>query len=596
MWESAVLVASQVAVQAVTWTLAAALFVRALRRPNRLPFLPVGATVVLLLGTAAAALPIPQLSYFAGAAWWIALPVLLGTYPDGRFVPRWIVVPVLAYLAWAAAYVVTAGAVAEQWGGIVGFSSLILLVGPVYRYLRRATTEERESVRWAILAVLAGVGLFAVLTVIEGGTVAEHGPLSVAAANVIGVVIPSGFALGLLRPRLLDVDVLLVFVTAAFTATAVIGGAAALTWWASSFLLPGAEFALTLIIVGTAATPTVLVSRRLAEWLVFRGRLSEHAAVAALDARLAVLADASATPRAVVDSIMSSLKLSAAELVGDVHLACSRGALAGPAATFPILYQGEELARLRVAPRAGESSLTAFDRTVLARLAVHAAPALAAARTHAELQEAHAAVLSAREEERRRLRRDLHDDLSPTLSGLGLSAAAISRLAGRHEDVADAAAELVSDVQAAVRQTREIAHGLRPPVLDDLGLVAAIRSRLHGQQADGVLVTVHGPDLTEELPAAVDLAALRIVQEAVENSRRHGDASRCDVRVTVHAGELILSVDDDGVGFPDRLQAGLGIASIRERTRELGGTADLHRSELGGAAVHVRLPLAPVTP
>jgi len=593
MWETVVLVASQVAVQAVTWTLAFALAVGAVRRRERLPALPAAAAIVLLLGTAAAV--IPQLSLVSGAAWWFALPVLLGTYPDGRFVPRWIAVPVAAYLVWAVAFVATAGAVAQDWGGLVGFSSLILLAAPVYRYLRRATTEERESVRWAILSVIVGVGLFALLAVVEGGTVAEHGPVSVAAANVIGVVIPSGFALGLLRPRLLDVDVLLAFVVTALVAVSVLGAAASLTWWLTSLVLPEGAFALSLIVVGAAATPTVLAGRRVADRLVFRGRRDEDAAVSALDARLAATADSAGAPAAVLESVVESLRLSGAELVGDIHLACARGTLAGAVESFPISYQGELLAQMRVGPRAGESSLGAFDRRVLARLALHAAPALAAARTHAELRDAHAAVLAAREEERRRLRRDLHDDLSPTLSGLGLSAAAISHLARRGQDVADAAGALVADVQAAARQAREIAYGLRPAVLDDQGLVAAIRSRVHGQHADRLRVSVEGADLPHQLPAAVDLAALRIVQEAVENTRRHGGAGQCEVRVTVRAGHLVLTVDDDGVGFPEQLHAGLGIASIRERTRELGGTAELHRSSLGGAGVRVRLPLTAVS-
>lgn len=147
--------------------------------------------------------------------------------------------------------------------------------------------------------------------------------------------------------------------------------------------------------------------------------------------------------------------------------------------------------------RPGESALTSHDERVVRRLAAHAAPALYAARSVAELREAHAATLRAREEERRRLRRDLHDDLSPTLSGLGLSAAAIARLARGGEDVAAASDELAVDVKAAVAQVRTLAYDLRPPVLDDLGLVAAIRSRVHGAQADRLRVTVHGEDVPD---------------------------------------------------------------------------------------------------
>ncbi|MWC00022.1 sensor histidine kinase, partial [Agromyces seonyuensis] len=221
----------------------------------------------------------------------------------------------------------------------------------------------------------------------------------------------------------------------------------------------------------------------------------------------------------------------------------------------------------------------------------HAAPALDGARSLQESRAAQAALLGASEEERRRLRRELHDDLGPALSGLALGAAAISRRAEKVDaDLAESARELQRDISETVARSREISHGLRPPVLDDFGLEAAIRERL----GPGDDVDLAVGELAE-LPAAVDLAALRIVQEAVTNVRRHARASTCRVEVARNGGELEIVIADDGVGMPSVVTPGLGLRSIRERAAELGGRVRLTRPPGGGTLVRVELPLAPAS-
>ncbi len=190
--------------------------------------------------------------------------------------------------------------------------------------------------------------------------------------------------------------------------------------------------------------------------------------------------------------------------------------------------------------------------------------------------------MTTREEERRRLRRELHDSLGPALSGLSLSAAALARRTGLPE-----ATELHLDIQDVVVQTRDIAYDLRPPILDDHGLVAAI---LDGIAADdGLEVQVTAPDPLL-LPAAVDLAALRIVTEAVSNARKHAGAHQVSVDFTVRGDRLELSVADDGCGLPVDVRPGIGMHSIAERAAELGGTARYDRTA-PGCRLAVTLPL-----
>jgi signal transduction histidine kinase len=190
-----------------------------------------------------------------------------------------------------------------------------------------------------------------------------------------------------------------------------------------------------------------------------------------------------------------------------------------------------------------------------------------------DLLQSRSQLVSAREEERRHLRRDLHDDLGPALSGLSLSAAALARRTGLPE-----ADELHQDIKAAMFLSREIAHGLRPSVLDDHGLVAAIKQRVLAE--DDLTVNVSAPDFLE-LPAAVDLAALRIVSEAVSNVRKHANAARVDVHLSLEDSMLCIEVHDDGRGLPVDVRAGIGLRGIAERAAEIGGVARFDRLAQG---------------
>ncbi|KRC61732.1 hypothetical protein ASE14_12965 [Agromyces sp. Root81] len=592
---TAFLVASRVIVVVVAWSLVVLLVVRSVRAPaGARALIPTAALAVILVSIGSSFLLADER---LAQLWFVAFPVLLATYPDGRFVPRWIVWPVAVAALWYLAELVSGHRLSAQpWWWIVPAGELLIVGAQVYRYLRRSTTSERESVRWALLGIVLGVELYLVLALTGGGGVGAGGPVSEGLANLAIVPLLLGPAIGLLRPGLWNVDaafrsvlvatiavpVLATAYWATTTAAAAIGASAAAGgWWGAG-------------VVGVLAYPVLRVSARLATRIVYRGRVDAALAVATLGERLDDRSDQDAVAVVIVRTVVDALFLDGAELHGDGVFAARVGEVhdAPGVERFPIVFHGEELAVLSVPPRPGESALTARDREVVTRIAVHSAPALHGARALAELGEAHTRLLLAREEERRRLRRDLHDDLSPTLSGLSLGAAAVARRAASIDaELARQATELHEDIQAAVVQSREIAYGLRPPILDDRGLVAAIRDRVHGQSADALLVEVVAPDADLELPAAVDLAALRIVQEAVANVRRHARAARCRVTIERRADELHVQVDDDGIGMPQRVGSGLGLASIRERALELGGTARFGNGPGGGARITVRLPV-----
>jgi signal transduction histidine kinase len=199
----------------------------------------------------------------------------------------------------------------------------------------------------------------------------------------------------------------------------------------------------------------------------------------------------------------------------------------------------------------------------------------------------------AREEERRRLRRDLHDGIGPALAGLTLKAETARALL---PPGADGASRQLHDLSEEIRRTvvdvRRLVEGLRPPALDELGLAGACQQAVERLAAQaGLAVDVHVPGDLPVLPAAVEVAAYRIVVEAVTNAVRHAGARHCDVSLACIPAGLAVTVSDDGSGLRPADHHGHGLAIMRERAEELGGTVTV-TGTMPGVTVQARLPAA----
>ncbi|MFD0687556.1 sensor histidine kinase [Actinomadura fibrosa] len=228
-------------------------------------------------------------------------------------------------------------------------------------------------------------------------------------------------------------------------------------------------------------------------------------------------------------------------------------------------------------------------------MAAHAASIPHLLRLTGELQRSRERILASREEERRRLRHGLHDELGPTLASLAMSLdAARITLACEPERMDPLLADVRDRLAVAVGEIRELAHGLRPPALDDLGLVAAIESFAEGC-CERVDVRFDGE--AADLPAAVEVAAYRIVQEALTNVRLHAPDSTALVLLSRDT-ELHVLVADTGPGLPDASRNGgppkprRGLAAMREWAAEVGGGCAITSRTGGGTVVTARLPLA----
>ena len=214
-----------------------------------------------------------------------------------------------------------------------------------------------------------------------------------------------------------------------------------------------------------------------------------------------------------------------------------------------------------------------------------------------ELRQLSANLVQAREEERRRIARELHDELGQRLSTLHME---LSSLPGDQAGLTMPAnvSTMLAMVDETVASVRRIATELRPLMLDDLGLKAAIEWLvMDWARRKGIPVEL---DLWETDPPLTDnctIALYRMVQEALTNIVRHAQASRASVRLHQENGEVVLTVQDDGVGFPVpslKRKGSHGLLGIRERASMLGGQMEAGKGTLGGARISIRLPLAPL--
>src|SRR3954452_5773402 len=281
------------------------------------------------------------------------------------------------------------------------------------------------------------------------------------------------------------------------------------------------------------------------------------------------------------------------------------GAPVGRELALPLTYQGYPAGRLVVTGRRPGERLGRRDRRVLVDIARHGGAVLHTARLLGDLRQSLDRVLYAREEERRRLRHELHDSVGPILAGISLGLHAARP--GLHTDARQAdqlITHMEQELQSAIGEVRRLFETLRPPALDQLGLAPAIREHIDilatrmrtdedSPQQVSFKLTVSG-DL-DSMPAIVEVAAYSIVCEALTNVARHSGARTCTVTLTRDKG-LHVEVIDDGVVVSDRPGRGLGLGSMRERAAELGGTFLVDAPPPGGTRIVAWLPIQPEMP
>ncbi len=460
----------------------------------------------------------------------------------------------------------------------------------------RADTRLRQQITWLIVALLIGFAILIAGTMMVGFVGGMLGLF----ALTLGV--PLAIAIAILRHRLYDIDVVLnraivyagmsLFVVAAYVL-----GVGVL----SALLGQGQDPGLGVSVLATGLIAVVFQPLRAALQRAVNRRLygrrdEPMTVVAALGERFEAGDSDQALLASMTETITRALRVPYAEIVANTAgaaLVFSGRAPAGAALEdFPLRYRGDPLGTLRVAPRAGER-LSAGDRVLLTTLARQASLAAHAARARSALQLSREAIVAAREEERRRLRRDLHDGLGPTLASV---AQRIDAAGGLTQTDPQAAIRMLADARAAmggaIADLRQAAYALRPPSLDELGLVSAVREdaqRLLPPGGPALDVRVEG--MLPPLSAAAEAAAYRIAMEAITNVIKHARATRCEVVFASHTGALRVDIADDGLGIAAGAPTGVGTHAMRERAEEMGGRVEIAGRDPHGTRVRAVLPI-----
>ncbi|MDP9075282.1 MAG: histidine kinase, partial [Actinomycetota bacterium] len=351
------------------------------------------------------------------------------------------------------------------------------------------------------------------------------------------------------------------------------------------------------VAVAAAFAPLRERAQRLVDHVFYGHRSDPYRTLTDLGKRLDATGSHSDVLSRIVAGITDSLRLphAAIERAGDGSILAAVGEPGAVSERWPLTYEGQVEGFLVASPRRGEDAFDERDRQLLGELARHAGVAVHAEALTADLLLSRQRLVTAREEERRRLRRELHDELGPVLTGLGLTLdAARARLATDPTIAEGHIVDAKSASNQAMADLRRVVYGLRPPALDDLGLEGAIRAQADRLQSGTDLNITLEADALPMLPAAVEVAAYRTAVEAIANTVRHAHAQRCSVRLQLlAANELRVDIEDDGHSGGAWVP-GVGIASMRERAEELGGTFTAGPVAGGGARVVASLPLPEV--
>ncbi len=545
--------------------------------------------------------------------------LLFTIFPDGRFVPSWtrwgaillfLITPISLFLLVPlskSSLDFSQPGIALIFGvNIVVFIAIIsmILYAQVYRYRHVSTPTQKQQTKW----VLYGIGLWFTIQFLAGipwiytytlppatpyppwlAFIAPFWHLSIAS-------IPFTLTIAVMRYRLFEIDILnnRSLLYGSLTLMVVVIYVLVVGLLGTLFQAQG-NLLIALLATGIVAVLFQPLRERLqnsVNRLVYGERDDPVTALAQLGRRLETAVAPDRVLPTLVKTIAQTLKLPYVAIIlptdAGERITVSQGNNPSGLIEFPLIYQGTGIGQLAVSLRQPGDAFTEAEMRLLRNIARQAGAAIHAAQLTLDLQRSRQLLVTAREEERLRLRRDLHDGLGPALASVVWQTDSARDMVHTNPD--EAVELLVSSIeqaQEALADIRHLVYGLRPPALDELGLVGALEQAATKYQQTAVSIE---SEILPTLPAAVEVAAYRIVQEAIKNAVTHGEAKHCWVYLIAN-GQVGLTIDDDGLGLPQMITPGVGLHSMRERAEELGGAFTIQPRQSGGTRVAVSLPL-----
>lgn len=561
-------------------------------------------------------------------------------FPNGRVVVRpmfWAAIglTVLRSVAW---YAPGQPWGAANWPTWLTLLWMVLLYGAILwnqiiRYRKHANVAEKQQTKWVLYGLLlAIVGMFAISVsplLHDRGFYQSPDPVVLFALDVAVMIImlpiPVTLGISMLRRRLWDIDPLVnrTLVYGCLSAS-IIALYSIAVWYLSVLFRTGPNMIFSIVgaaLVAVAFAPLKERLQRIVNRMIYGVHNDPFSVLEKLGTRLKEPSSPEAVLDIVARTVKDSLRLpyAAVHLVrgGDPVVATSAGEAQGDVIAIPLIAGGEESGRLLVCARSPEERFSEADWKLLHFLARQAGAVVQGVKQAMEirlllgdLQETREQLIFAREEERRAMRKNLHDDIAPRLAAMRLTSTLVVDWIRKDPNKAiDIMNKFKQDIGDTVDEIRGIVYDLRPQALDELGLNGAIKQRVEqigqiGQVRDiaanaPLHVELALPEQLPILPAAVEVGAYRIVTEAFLNVVKHARANSCLIRMTLgeEEGALRIEVTDNGIGVESNTaptEGGLGLYSLRERAEELGGSCSIREIAGGGTQVLAQLPLRTV--
>ncbi len=602
------------------------------RKPNDI--LTIFVTVMLITFGAATfsggldgiAVAYPQLNWLIQSISLIgncAILAFLFVFPNGRFTPRWTAAILVIYLLIQLPRYYFPDSPLNMINTTPALYNLLFvgtnvggLASQIYRYGRVSNLIEKQQTKWVVYGLTLCVGGYMITRGISFMVTDPKGSglpimigLSIIAIFFI-LLLPLSISIAVLRYRLWDINPIInrTLVYGALSAFTIAFYIFAVGFFSNFIQQSKANFILSFLATGVIAFLFEPLRERL-QRAVNRLMYGERDDPATVLARLSQRIDATIAPDSVlptiVETLTQTLRLPYAAIIlyeedGEPRVISSLGLPPAELIHLPLTYQTERVGELSLAPRAQSESFSTADMNLLNIIAQQAGAAGHAVRLtdelrqlNADLQQSREHLVTAQEEERRRLRRDLHDGVGPTLASLTQRLDTVADFVKSDpEKSIQLLHELKGQVKGTVAEIRRLVYALRPPVLDEFGLVSAIQEHVApytGPNGLQVMFDVTKP--MPPLPAAVEVAAYRITLEAFTNIVNHADASTCRIQIKIENDSLLLEISDNGKGLTSNTHFGIGSTSIRERATELGGECTIENMPKGGMRVIARLPI-----
>ena len=551
-----------------------------------------------------------------------AIIVFFFVFPTGRFVPRWSEFIVVGWVLFqlpryyfpnSAFNLLNSHPALYDTLFIGGILSGIM--SQMVRYWRVSGATERLQTKWVVFGTAIGVGGYVItrlLTLLlpdpNGRDLGINLGLFVVSTLFI-LLLPTSISIAVLRYRLWDINPIInrTLVYGALSASTIAFYIFAVGFSSNYFRQSKANFLLSFLATGVIAflfEPLREGLQRAVNRLMYGERDDPTTVLTRLSARLDSTLALDSILLTIVETVAQTLRLPYTAITlntpdEEPRIVANFGVPQAELIHLPLNYQTEQVGELLLAPRAAGESFSAADMNLLNIIAQQAGVVAHTVRLteelqqlNSDLQQSRERLVTAQEEERRRLRRDLHDGVGPTLASLSQRLDAAADFVERDPEVSvRLLKELKGQVKSTVAEIRRLVYALRPPVLDEFGLVSAIREHLAPYMGpNGLQINFDVTEPMPLLPAAVEVAAYRIVLEAFTNVIHHAEASQCNIKIKLGDNSLLLQITDDGKGLSTKDHAGIGFSSMQERASELGGDCRIENISTGGTRISARLP------